>query len=235
MRRVSAFLWLAATLFTVSSAAVGGNANAAESGKTLVEDTPSGGFYIGPKYFFLKDQPYAGLFSQSGFDVPSQNRLGLDFGFYGTAPTGWRFGLDFSFFSAHQTPGAPDAIYQQLYFGLLFGKNLLTDSQWDLFLGSSLGWGGAMVEVLSPSINGRLTESSFYFEPSLLLAHSVTEHLKLGLQASYVYPIELSSEAKGQGLGLGRISGQGWAATFQFILGSWGHCSSCGRATVERD
>ncbi len=227
MRFLSVSVWALAILVTVSNSAL-----AADSEKPLTTTSttaPNAGFYVGPKFFLMKDQPYAGLFAQSGFDVPSKNRVGLDFGFYAVAPTGWRFGFDFSFFGLNESTGSPDATFQQFYFGALFGKNLISNSPWELFLGSSFGLGSALVEVLSPTVNGRLTESSFYIEPSLLVAHPISNNVKLGFQFSYVYPMNISSEAKGQSLGMGHISAQGWTGTLQFILGTWGKCQgACG-------
>lgn len=180
-----------------------------------------GGIDILPRYFHLQDKT-SSAYTQGGFNSPSSDYFGLGLIFYQEFLSGWQLGVSLDWLGSSQDTGSNEASFNQGYFGIYFARNFTPHTPWDLTLGTVVGYGYATMEVLSPALNGRMTEDSAILEPRLGLAYRVADRVKLGGMVSYLFPFAPSTSNRGQSLGLDRISAQGFSASLQLIFGHWG-------------
>lgn len=180
-----------------------------------------GALDILPRYFHLQNKTSA-AYAQGGFNAPSSDYFGIGMILYKDFSTGWQLGISWDWLGSSQDAGTSEASFNQGYFGLYFARNFTPRTPWDVTLGTVVGYGYATMEVLSPSLNGRLTEDSAIVEPRLGLAYRISRMVKVGGMVSYLFPFAPSTVSHGQSLGLDRISAQGFSASLQLILGHWG-------------
>lgn len=177
-----------------------------------------------PTYIHLQDK-LSSVFTQNGFNAPTQDRFGLGLLVFWEVPSHWQLGLGIDDTSFSQDNGAYEGSFDQEVLSLYLAYNFTAGTPFDLTLGSLMGYGVATLEILSPNLNGRVTEGSFVLEPRLGFAYRIARSTKIGLMGSYVLPVGQSQDSKGQSLGVGHISTQGPALSFQLIFGIFGPLS----------
>ncbi len=161
-------------------------------------------------------------FLNNGFAVPSQSLATFHFTFGRHYDSGFDLGINIGQGGQGREVGTNDASYNFVHVGFYAAYDLLDPSNLDLKIGSTLGYGGTELEILSTNQSGRITERAFVWEPSLALSYKLASKFRLGVVASYLLPFGESRSTKGTDLGAQKISPRGASVGLQLIFGRFG-------------
>lgn len=158
-------------------------------------------------------------YSSNGLPAFDRSTVGAGLEFYYRTDSDWQLGISMEEFGNKQESGADLGEFTSSRLGAWIGKDLLPNCTFDVTPGAYLGFGGASLLVLSGANDGRIEQSYAYAEPTISFAYQVSPRVKIGTALSYLLPIDLSTEAKGDNLGLSSLTTKAWSAQFQLHFG----------------
>jgi hypothetical protein len=177
---------------------------------------------ISPRYYGLNSNGYSSAFTGAGLAPPKSGTVGMDFSVYAMTDSQWQLGIGFGSVSTGSDNGATTANYSDGFIGFWFAKELQINNDFDITLGSLLGYGNATMEVITPGISGQTSESAFVIEPKIIASYKICSMLKIGISGSYIEPLGQSQSIKGNTLTSGNISLHGASAGVEFTIGHFG-------------
>jgi opacity protein-like surface antigen len=174
---------------------------------------------VAPRYLHNSNNDADHAFIANGFSAPKHDLFGIDFRALRRFEDGFLVGFELGGFGTEQDNGSSQATYNAGYLGLFLGDEFAHCGDTTFYVGTGLGYAGAEVDVYSTILNGKVTEGSFYFNPTLGADHKISDRFKVGLSVAYFDTISQSNKVTGQDLAIRDISPRGFTAQLNLVFG----------------